>query len=63
MGDYSSQDPSDVKRIDIKIPTKLIERIHGYCRKHNITVDNFILDAVTSKLQLANQERRKRQRL
>lgn len=63
MGDNLSQDAGEEKVIEIKIPVKLVERIHGYCRKQNITMDNFILDAVTAKLFQANQERRKRQRL
>ena len=63
MGDNLSQDSSVEKKVEIKIPIKLIERIESYCQKQNITIDNFILDAVTAKLYQANQERRKRQRL
>lgn len=63
MGDNLSQESSEEKTVEIKIPIKLIERIKRYCQKQNITIDNFILDAVTAKLYQANQERRKRQRL
>lgn len=63
MGDNLPQEESEEKKIEISIPTKLIERIQEYCDKHSITRDNFILDAVTSKLRQQNQERRKRQRL
>lgn len=63
MGDNLSQESSEERSVEIKIPIKLIERIEGYCQKQNITIDNFILDAVAAKLYQANQERRKRQRL
>ena len=63
MEEYASPMGNEDQNVEIKMPLKLIERIRGYCLKQNITMDNFILDAVTAKLQLANQERRKRQRL
>lgn len=63
MGDNLSQESSEEKQVEIKIPIKLIERIEAYCQKQNISIDSFILDAVTAKLYQANQERRKRQRL
>lgn len=63
MGKTLSQEETDEKRIEVKFPVKLIERIQRYCRKQNMSMDNFILDAVTAKLYQANQERRKRQRL
>lgn len=63
MGDNLSQEEGEEKRIEIKIPIQLVERIQSYCKKQSISMDNFILDAVTNKLYQANQERRKRQRL
>jgi hypothetical protein len=63
MGEYSPEMGNGEQSVEIKMPLQLVERIRGYCRKQNITMDNFILDAVTAKLQSANQERRKRQRL
>lgn len=63
MEDNGHQMGNEDQSIDIKLPLQLIERVQNYCRKQNITIDHFIMDAVTAKLQLANQERRKRQRL
>ncbi len=63
MEEYSLEMGNGEQSVEIKMPLQLVERIRGYCQKQNITMDNFILDAVTAKLQSANQERRKRQRL
>lgn len=59
--------PTDKKQPDITVEIKmsktLIDRIQSHCRKRKISLDDFMLDAVTAKLQLVNKERRKRQRL
>jgi hypothetical protein len=49
--------------LEIKMSKTLVDRMRNHCRKHNITVDDFMLDAVAAKLRFANKERRKRQRL
>lgn len=62
-----TENPSEKARPDItlgiKMSKELVDRVQKYCQKHNITFDDFMLDAVTTKLQLVNKERRKRQRL
>jgi hypothetical protein len=49
--------------LEIKMSKALVDRVQNHCNKHKITIDDFMLDAVTAKLQLVNKERRKRQRL
>ena len=49
--------------LHIRMSKELVERIKNHCKKHKISIDNFMLDAVAAKLQATNKERRKRQRL
>jgi hypothetical protein len=49
--------------VEIKMSKALVDRIQSHCRKRKISLDDFMLDAVTAKLQMVNKERRKRQRL
>jgi NRPS condensation-like uncharacterized protein len=63
MTDNPTRKTSADSVLKIKISKTLVDRVQNHCRKHNITVDDFILDAVTAKLRLENKERRKRQRL
>jgi hypothetical protein len=63
MTDNSSEKASPDVALEIKMSKALVDRVQNHCRKHKITIDDFMLDAVTAKLQLINKERRKRQRL
>jgi hypothetical protein len=63
MTDNPSEKTSVDITLEIKMSKALVDRVQNHCQKHNITIDDFMLDAVTAKLQLINKERRKRQRL
>jgi hypothetical protein len=63
MTDNPSEKTSADITLEIKMSKALIDRVQSHCQKHNITIDDFMLDAVTAKLRLVNKERRKRQRL
>lgn len=63
MADIPSEKTTPDIALEIKMSKTLVDRVQNHCRKHNITIDDFMLDAVTAKLQLVNKERRKRQRL
>lgn len=63
MPDKLSETTSLDIALEIKMSKTLVNRVQNHCRKHKITIDDFMLDAVTAKLQLENKERRKRQRL
>lgn len=63
MTDNPSEKTSPDIALEIKMSKALVDRVQHHCRKHNMTIDDFMLDAVTAKLQLENKERRKRQRL
>jgi hypothetical protein len=63
MTDNPSEKSGPDIALEIKMSKALVDRIQNHCQKHKITIDDFMLDAVTAKLQLVNKERRKRQRL
>jgi hypothetical protein len=63
MTDNPSVKNSPDIALEIRMSKTLVDRVQNHCQKHNISIDDFMLDAVTAKLQLENKERRKRQRL
>jgi hypothetical protein len=63
MTDNPSEKASPDITLEIKMSKTLVDRVLNHCQKHKITIDDFMLDAVTAKLRLVNKERRRRQRL
>jgi hypothetical protein len=63
MTDNPSGNNSLDTTLEIRMSKALVDRVQNHCQKHKISIDDFMLDAVTAKLQLVNKERRKRQRL
>ena len=53
----------ETKMINIQLPKVLIKRIEAYCAESEITIHEFINDAITEKLELKHKERRKKRRL
>jgi hypothetical protein len=49
--------------MEIKVPEALRKRIQTLCDKRNLDPQEFIIDAITEKLERAYKERRKKQRL
>jgi hypothetical protein len=49
--------------MEIKVPQALLERVKALCKKRDIDPNDFILDAITEKLESAHKERRKRKRI
>ena len=41
----------------------LIKRINVFCAEQELTVQDFVTDAIIEKIELANKERRKKSRL
>jgi hypothetical protein len=54
---------SETQILQVKIPQELLKRVKSHCERVNIIIDEFILDAITEKLELAYKERRKKHRL
>jgi len=51
------------KLLNITLPAELIDRVNIVCTDKDITIQEFIADAIIDKLNLVYKERRKRPRL
>ena len=51
------------KPINIMLQEDLIKRINVFCAEQELTVQDFVTDAIIEKIELANKERRKKSRL
>jgi len=49
--------------LNIILPDELMERVQTYCSERDMTIQEFVTDAIIDKLKLAYKERRKRPRL
>ncbi len=56
-------DKTDAKQLNIMLPEELIKRIYLLCDERDITIQDFVTDAIIEKLELAHKERRKKDRL
>jgi len=54
---------SETKLLYIIMPEELMERVQSYCNERDMTVKEFVTDAIIEKLKLAYKERRKKPRL
>ena len=51
------------KPINIVLQEDLIKRINAFCAEQEITIHEFVTDAIIEKLNLVYKERRKKDRL
>lgn len=51
------------KLMDIFLHEELLERVQSYCDERDMTIQEFVTDAIIEKLKLAYKERRKKPRL
>lgn len=51
------------KILNIMLPEELINRINVVCVEKNLTIQEFVIDAIIEKLELVYKERRKKDRL
>ncbi len=54
---------TETKLLNIMIPEELLERLQTYCNERDMTIKEFVTDAIIEKLELAYKERRKKPRL
>jgi predicted DNA binding CopG/RHH family protein len=54
---------TDAKQLNIMLPEELLERVQALCAKRDMTIQDFVTDAIIEKLELAHKERRKKVRL
>ncbi len=53
----------ETKILKIMLPKELIKRVEALCAEKEMTIQDFVTDAIIEKLELANKERRKKSRL
>jgi hypothetical protein len=51
------------KPINIMLQEDLVNRINAYCSDQDITIHEFVTDAIIEKLELVHKERRKKDRM
>ena len=49
--------------LNTRLPKNLIKRVKNFCDENEITIQDFVTDAILDKLALVHKERRKRSRL
>jgi hypothetical protein len=54
---------SETHMLNIRLQEELIKRVKVLCDEKEITVQDFVTDAIIEKLELAYKERRKKSRL
>lgn len=51
------------QQLNVMLPGELMERLHAFCAERDVTIQEFVADAIIEKLKLAYKERRKKPRL
>jgi NRPS condensation-like uncharacterized protein len=54
---------SETHMLHIRLQEELIKRIKALCDEKEITVQDFVTDAIIEKIRLVHKERRKKSRL
>jgi hypothetical protein len=63
MKNKPSSEKTETKLLNIMLPEELLGRVKNYSKEKNMTVKEFVTDAIIEKLKLAYKERRKKPRL
>ena len=63
MENKPKPETAKTKPINIMLPEELLERVNAFCAERELTIQDFVTDAVIEKLQLAHKERRTKVRL
>ena len=63
MENKSTSEKTETKLLNIVLPEELMERIQTLCAERDMTVQDFVTDAIIDKLALVHKERRKKTRL
>jgi len=59
----STPEETETEMLSTSLPKDLIKRVKVYCSENEMTIQDFVTDAIIEKLELAHKERRKRPRL
>ena len=56
-------DETETEMLNTGLPKGLIKRVKIFCNENEMTIQDFMTDAIIDKLALIHKERRKRPRL
>ena len=54
---------TEVKMLTTRVPKVLIERVKTFCNDDEMTIQDFVTDAIIEKLELVHKEKKKKLRL
>ncbi len=63
MENKPTPEKTETKLLNITVPEELMERVQTYCNERDMTIQDFVTDAIIDKLALVHKERRKKPRL
>ena len=63
MKNKSATENSETQMLNIRLRKELIKRVKSICAEREITVQDFVADAIIEKIGLVYKERRKKSRL
>jgi hypothetical protein len=63
MENKSIQEKTETKLLKIMLPKELVDRVNAVCADQDMTIQEFVNDAIIEKLELVYKERRKKDRL
>ena len=58
-----NMEKTETKMLNIRLHEELAERLRAHCKDRDMTIKEFVTDAIVEKLKLAHKERRKKPRL
>jgi predicted DNA binding CopG/RHH family protein len=59
----TTPEKTETKQLNITLPEELMERVKTFCDENEMTIQDFLTDAIIEKLALVYKERRKKSRL
>ena len=54
---------TETEMLNTRLPKNLFKRVKTFCDENEMTIQDFVTDAITEKLALVHKERRQRSRL
>ena len=48
---------TETKMLNVRLHEELVERVRAHCRERNMTIKEFVTDAIIEKLELVYKER------
>jgi NRPS condensation-like uncharacterized protein len=63
MKKNQTPEETETEMLNTGLPKNLIKRVKVYCSEKEMTIQDFVTDAIIDKLALVHKERRKKPRL